>query len=253
MKAAKKTLPYARKEINITLSDENRFWNKVDKSSGPGACWPWTANKFSTGYGCFYLAGKKVKAPRVAWVSAKGSIPMDDSHHGICVCHRCDTPGCCNPAHLFLGTNADNVADRERKNRNSPGETNLSAKLTNAQAIEIRSLYAVGDTTYNKLASQFGVKNKTIKGIIRRKTWKHLPGREDTIARTRVFRGEAVACAKLNTAKVLEIRARFKSGGMTRTRLARMFGVDSTTVDAVVRRESWKHVLDPDDPLHGIW
>lgn len=253
MNEAKKTLPYARKEINITLSDENRFWNKVDKSGGPDACWMWTADKFSTGYGCFYLAGKKVKSQRFAWVSTQGSIPMIDSYHGICVCHRCDNPGCCNPSHLFLGTNADNVADREKKHRNTPGEANTSAKLTNTQAIEIRSLYAVGNTTYNKLASQFGVGSKTIKGIVRRESWKHLPGKEDTVARFRVLRGEAALTAKLTAAKVLEIRTRFKRGGITRSKLARIYGVNDTTIGDILRRECWKHVLDPDDPLVDIW
>lgn len=253
MNEAKKTLPYARKEINITLSDENRFWNKVDKSGGPDACWMWTGHKYSTGYGSFIICTKRAKAHRVAWVITHGHIPQDGSYHGLCVCHRCDTPGCCNPSHLFLGTNADNVADREAKHHNTPGEANTSAKLTNAQAIEIRSLYAVGDTTYNKLASQFGVGKMTIRGIIRRETWKHLPGKKDTVALFRIFRGEASPCAKLTAAKVLEIRARFKHGGITRSRLAIMFDVNDTTIGEILRRECWKHVLDPDDPVYDIW
>lgn len=253
MNEAKVALPYAHKEIKVTLSDENRFWNKVDKSGGPDACWLWSVGKNDKGYGMFLIDGQRIRAHRIAWALSKGSIPNDDSYHGLCVLHRCDVPACCNPSHLFLGTNADNVADRESKHRNCPGEVNVSAKLTNKQALEIRALYSVGDTTYNKLASQFGVSKITIKSIIRRETWKHLHGKECFVARTRVIRGEASCQAKLNTAKVLEIRARYKTGEVTYSQLARQFGVNFSTISDVIHYEAWKHILDPSDPLHDIW
>lgn len=173
MKAAGSTVPQAQKQIKVTLADKNRFWNKVDLSGGPEACWPWAGNRFDKGYGCFLLNGQKVRAHRVAWVTTNGQIPQDGSYHGLCVCHRCDVPACCNPAHLFLGTNADNVADREKKNRNSPGETNLSAKLTNIKVLEIRSLYATG-VPLKRLARRHGVAPKTIRQVIKYETWKHV-------------------------------------------------------------------------------
>lgn len=255
MNEAKKTLPYARKEINITLSDENRFWNKVDKSGGPDACWMWTADKFSTGYGCFYLAGKKVKASRFAWVSTHGSISMTDGYHGICVCHHCDNPGCCNPSHLFLGTNADNVADREKKHRNTPGEANTSAKLTNDKVAKIIKAYATGKVSHEDLARQFGVSSNTISRVTNRQSWKHLPfavamPAARIVKRSKPICGEENISSKLTTAKVISIRSSYGSGTANLNQLATRFGVNPTTIWEIVHHKSWKHVTDP---LADIW
>lgn len=256
MKEAKKILPYTRKEINPTFSDENRFWNKVDKTGGPDGCWPWVAHKFDKGYGCFFLKGQVLRAHRVAWVLIHGQIPRSSSYHGICVCHRCDVPACCNPAHLFLGTNADNVADREKKHRNTPGEANTSAKLTNANVAKILSDYAVGDVSHEELASRFGVSPNTIGCVINRKSWKHLPF--DTVKPIRIVKkakpicGEANASSKLKGPQVIRIRSAYKAGA-TLKHLASFYGVHISTIWEIIHRKSWKHVLDPSDPLSGIW
>lgn len=96
---------------------EERFWPKVDRSAGPNGCWPWMASRVK-GYGHFGVGSrtdqtnKLVIAHRLAWILTHGPVP-----DGICVCHTCDNPPCCNPAHLWLGTHADNAADREAKGR----------------------------------------------------------------------------------------------------------------------------------------
>lgn len=87
----------------------SRFWAKVDKSDG---CWMWTAAKKQYGYGVFNAGGKFVLAHRFAYELLVGEIP-----NGLMCCHHCDTPSCVNPAHIFLGTNKDNAADRDKKNR----------------------------------------------------------------------------------------------------------------------------------------
>lgn len=86
---------------------EQRFWSKVDRR-GPDECWPWLAAKSATRYGVF----DKTRAHRVAYALTHGLIP-----EGRIVCHRCDNPPCCNPAHLWLGTPKDNTADMVAKGR----------------------------------------------------------------------------------------------------------------------------------------
>ena len=90
------------------------FWQRVDTSGGPDACWLWKCATRKGGYGSFKLRGKTVSAHRVAWEIAHGKrIP-----EGLVVRHKCDTPGCCNSIHLAVGTLAENALDRiSRKGR----------------------------------------------------------------------------------------------------------------------------------------
>jgi len=92
---------------------EQRFWRKVDRR-GPDECWPWTGGKTPCGYGLIRSSGHGHlrQTHRVSWILANGSIPR-----GMCVLHSCDNPPCCNPAHLWLGTHAENMADRDAKGR----------------------------------------------------------------------------------------------------------------------------------------
>jgi hypothetical protein len=106
-------------------SDECRFWSKVDKSGGDESCWEFIGAKANFGYGSFRFLGKADRGHRVAWQLKEGAIP-----NGLFVCHSCDNPPCCNPAHLFLGTARDNVADMRAKGRSviSPeGRERISA------------------------------------------------------------------------------------------------------------------------------
>lgn len=94
----------------------DRFWPKVDQSGGGEACWLWTAGKIPTGYGRFCINGRYVYAHRVAWELTHGQI-----EGGLFVLHDCptgDNPSCVNPAHLFLGTQSDNMKDCYQKGRN---------------------------------------------------------------------------------------------------------------------------------------
>jgi hypothetical protein len=98
----------------VTTKDE-KFDAKVDRSGGAFACWPWTGAR-SDGYGRFFFRvnGKlhSIQAHRYAFERATGEKLGD--RFG---CHRCDNPPCCNPAHIFAGTTADNTRDCMAKGR----------------------------------------------------------------------------------------------------------------------------------------
>jgi hypothetical protein len=99
--------------IVYSASDVNRLWTNVGRDGDPDACWPWLRSTNDKGYGRLMMGGKAgIAAHRAAWTVTNGPIPK-----GLNVLHRCDNPPCCNPAHLFVGTQADNNADRHAKGR----------------------------------------------------------------------------------------------------------------------------------------
>lgn len=93
------------------------FWQRVDKSGGESACWPWTAAINSGGYGSAGVEGRVVTASRRAYELTNGPIPRGEGYHGNVVMHSCDNRPCCNPRHLSLGTQGDNNNDRDAKGR----------------------------------------------------------------------------------------------------------------------------------------
>lgn len=153
------------------ISADSRFWPKVD-IRGADDCWLWTANIGSHGYGRIGIdgVGGTETAHRFSYELANGPVPP-----GLCVCHRCDVRACVNPAHLFLGTKADNSADMAEKGRQTSGETNPQAKLTDQDVTEIRTRYAAGGVLQRELAAHYEVAQAAISGIVNRRSWVHLP------------------------------------------------------------------------------
>lgn len=147
------------------------FWDKVSKTD---TCWLWIASVNHAGYGMF--GWKKdnrtvhISAHRCSWILHNGPI-HDDLH----VLHTCDVRNCVNPDHLFLGTNLDNKRDMVEKGRQAKGERQASAKLTQQQVLEIRSLSEAGES-YHRIASYFGVSRVQISNIVHRRAWGWLDG-----------------------------------------------------------------------------
>lgn len=146
-----------------------RIWASLDRSGGPAACWPWKYKRSPRGYGQTIVAGRDVRAHRVAWEVTHGPIPA-----GMVVCHHCDNPPCCNPRHLFLGDALDNVHDKVAKKRHQVGERSHLAKLTEPDVVAILTALRDGTATKAELGRRYGVARGHIGKIAARVWWKHV-------------------------------------------------------------------------------
>ena len=167
----------------LTEKEKSRFWSKVEKLGNESGCWLWTGYSDSAGYGNFQLLKLPRKAHRVAFVLS-GRELME----GMCVLHKCDTPGCVNPAHLRAGTHRENSKDMVSKGRQARGETHMSrtkpeallrgvknprAILDDATVHKIRARFAKGEAI-SVLCEELGVSHGCISSIVHGRSWKHL-------------------------------------------------------------------------------
>ena|SRR6185312_15337475 len=134
-------------------------------SGGSDACWLWSGQIDSRGYGKMRWGQKILRPHRAAYEAFVGEIPA-----GLFVCHRCDTPLCFNPDHLFVGTAKENSRDAIVKGRQHRGERTGSSKLTEDQVRLARASTA----SIGELARTFGVTAQSMYCVRTRRTWRHI-------------------------------------------------------------------------------
>lgn len=145
---------------------EWNFWARINPL--PNGCWEWSGGRKTRNYGAIRWPGQQT-AHRVAWILSKGSVTPSNF-----LCHKCDNPPCCNPDHMFVGTNEDNMKDMARKGRGGGprGERCHKAKLTQEKVNMIREAKKLLGFKAQYWASLFGVSNATIFNLLRYSTWK---------------------------------------------------------------------------------
>lgn len=240
---------------------EGRFLSFL-KTGKRYECWPFMGGRNKDGYGNFhtdYPEHKTVRAHRFAYILFVAPIPK-----GLFVLHSCDNPPCCNPKHLFLGTQKDNMNDAARKNRIAPapkgnlnpakrldvrrkiseairGENHYAAKLTNDHVAQIRMFYDGSFEAREKLAKKFGVKPKHILAIFmgqKRKDPNYQPDLTRLTKRIpRIARGEKFHSAKLTNDQVKSIRNEYDGTSGCLARLGRKYGVKSNHIGRIIRME----------------
>ena len=249
---------------------KNRFLKHIPDKQNENGCLEWIGSRTKGGYGTFYLGGGRAHpftttAHRVAWMLDHGPIPV-----GYSVLHYCDNPPCVQISHLFLGNQTDNIADARAKGRLATGARHGlhkhpeaaargarhgsathpervargaqsgTAKLTDTDVMEIRRSWRY--LSRKQLAGKYGVCKGLIHVILSGKGWTHLP-KGDYDARTayRLARHRH-ADLKLTPEKVRKIQQRFRVGSITKTALAKKYGVTCSAISCVISGKTWKHI-----------
>jgi hypothetical protein len=158
--------PAQAKALEILTQRPYLLWAHVFRDGGE--CWPWEASVNRDGYGSIRVGTTGVLAHRAAYFLTVGVLSGNSS-----VCHRCDTPRCCNPSHLFQSDHVGNMGDMRVKGRRkgiATGEMNGRAKLTTEDAAAIRERRMAG-SLLKELAAEYGVGVSTISRVSRGENW----------------------------------------------------------------------------------
>jgi len=215
----------------------DRLYSRIIRPDDPDECWQWTGHT-NGGYGKIRRGGngperkKILTITRAIWELEIGPIP-----DGLYVLHKCDNPPCCNPKHLFLGSMADNMADRNKKGRQARGEKTGLSKLTEQQA---REIIAATTERNRDLARKYNISDSRICMIRSGKAWKHLITDSTVLNKAPQNRGEAAPLSKLADEQVLAIRAAPDKKLME---IAEEFNISKSNVWLIRHGKTWKHLL----------
>lgn len=163
-----------RERLFVTANPKEsiqRFLDYIDIDEQTG-CWNWSGFRHDFGYGYVKFMGRAIGVHRVMWFLIHGAF----NSKPFFVLHHCDNPPCCNPDHLFLGTQKDNLHDAATKLRMALGERHWGCILTTEDVVNIRSRYVPRSSSESAaaLAREYGVSPANISSIIRRKSWRHV-------------------------------------------------------------------------------
>lgn len=158
------------RQITASALDE-RFWSKVARGTAD-ECWEWTGARNARGYGVFRRSnGRTGLAHRLVFDALIHRLapkaPGRSGAAGEVICHTCDNPPCCNPSHLFSGTQADNLADMAAK-----GRRRAFSKLTREDVATIRAMPIERHGQQRDLAIQYGVSQQLICDILKGRRWR---------------------------------------------------------------------------------
>lgn len=143
-------------------------WEKINKKS-EDECWEWKGYTDKNGYGRIMINHITYRAHRIAYELTHGSIPK-----GLYVLHHCNNPPCCNPNHLYAGTQKDNMKQMIVDGHSCVGEKHPMGKLRGEDILKIKKLYSTGRYTLKEIGIMFGTSDKNIHLIKSNKRWKHI-------------------------------------------------------------------------------
>ena len=200
------------KEYEHTANE--RFWDKVEKSTNSDGCWIWQSAKTRRGYGRFWYKRRYIVATHAALLFGKNVIVPNN----MMVCHHCDNPECVNPDHLFIGTHYDNMQDCKRKGRTALGDKNVARKHPESR---VR-----GDDHWTRKFPE------------RRLTGDRNPSRIDPSI---MPRGSNHYKSQFTEKQVMWIYETLDSGNKTQSELAKLFNVSLCTINSIYKGRNWKH------------
>lgn len=227
-----------------TMNDINRFYNKIIIENGLNtSCWKSEYTHDKDGYVIFSISNNKIK------YQVKGHRFMYQIHHPeediqfLDVCHLCDHPWCINPDHLWLGTDKENVADRNNKNRQAKG-----SRIGKSELIEEDVVNILNDILCNKcnrvseLSKKYRISRNVINGILNKKAWKQITKNYDMIKIKSMIDSRTNFKSKFSDSEIIDIRKRIKIG-ISLSSIARFYNVSTPTISAINNGKTYTTVV----------